>query len=151
MKQSLLLRNILLIVLGFLSVGAFFGGIGFIIRPDGDLFQMPVDILNDSPFVDFLAPGIILLTVFGVFPVFVIVWMIKRPNIPFCEKLNVLNDHHFAWTFSIYIGFALIIWINVQTLIINAVDILHTIYSSLGIVIVCLSLLPDIRNRYKTP
>jgi hypothetical protein len=55
----------------------------------------------------------------------------------------------FAWTFAVYTGVAQIIWINIQTLILNSVDILHTIYSSLGLLIICFALLPQTRKHYK--
>lgn len=149
MEQNNFFKNLLIILLGFLSIGAFFGGIGFLIRPDGSLFQMPVEILANSPFRSFFIPGIILLTTFGIFPAFVIYGLIKKPESKFLNSLNLINDYHFAWTFAVYIGFGQIIWINVQTLILNSVDILHTIYSSLGILIICIALLPSTRKHYK--
>jgi|WetSurSiteA1Bulk_404760.scaffolds.fasta_scaffold00363_5 hypothetical protein len=149
MKQNNFCRNLLIILLGFLSIGAFFGGIAFIIRPDGSLFQMPVEMLANSPFKDFRIPGIILLLTFGVFPAFVIYGLIKKPDSKFLSSLNLLYDHHFAWTFSVYTGIGLIIWINFQTLILNSVDILHTVYSSLGLLIICIALLPRTRKHYK--
>jgi len=149
LEQNNFFKNLLIILLGFLSIGAFFGGIGFLIRPDGSLFQMPVEILANSPFRSFFIPGIILLTIFGIFPAFVIYGLIKKPESKFLNSLNLINDYHFAWTFAVYIGFGQIIWINVQTLILNSVDILHTIYSSLGILIICIALLPSTRKHYK--
>jgi len=149
LEQNNFFKNLLIILLGFLSIGAFFGGIGFLIRPDGSLFQMPVEILANSPFRSFFIPGIILLTTFGIFPAFVIYGLIKKPESKFLNSLNLINDYHFAWTFAVYIGFGQIIWINVQTLILNSVDILHTIYSSLGILIICIALLPSTRKHYK--
>jgi hypothetical protein len=150
MKQPKLTKNLLIFLLGFLSFGAIFGGMAFILKPDGSIYDMPVEILQNSPFKDFLVPGIILFVTFGLLPVYVIYTLIKKPENKAMEKLNLLPDHHFSWTFSIYIGFALIIWINIQTLILDAVDILHTIYSSLGILIICMALLPKTREIYKT-
>jgi hypothetical protein len=142
-------KSILIALLVFLSIGAFYGGIVLITSPDGALFKMPVEMIKNSPFNDFLIPGIILLITFGIFPAFVIYGLIKMPESKFCNRLNLLYDYHFAWTFAVYIGFAQIIWINIQTLILNAVDIIHTIYSSLGILIVCVALLPQTRRHYK--
>ena len=149
MKQANLFKAILIFLLGFLSIGALFGGIVFIFKPDGSMYGIPTDILKGSPFKDFLIPGIILLVTFGLIPVYIIYALIRKPENRFLQKLNLLYDHHFAWTFTIYIGLGLIIWINIQTLIINAVDLLHTIYSSLGILIVCIALLPKTRIGFK--
>jgi hypothetical protein len=149
MKQSKFTKNLLIFLLGFLSLGALYGGIIFIVKPDGSIFDLPVEILQNSAFKNFLIPGIILLVTFGLSPVYIIYALIKKPESRLFQKLNLLHDHHFAWTFSVYTGFILIIWINVQTLIFNAVDALHTIYSSLGILIICIALLPQTRKFYK--
>jgi len=58
-------RNILIFSLAFLGVGATFGGGVFILASDGSLKQMPQSILVESPFPNFLAPGIILFTILG--------------------------------------------------------------------------------------
>jgi hypothetical protein len=148
-EQINLPTGILIILLGFLAVGAFLGGVTFIIRPDGSIYHMPVELLANSPFKNFMLPGFILLTSFGIFPFLVIYGLIKKPENKFLNKLNLINDYHFSWTFSVYTGIALIIWIDIQTLIFNSVDILHTIYSFLGILIICLALLPQTRKHYK--
>jgi len=149
MKQNRISKLILIGLLGFLSLGAFYGGIVLIFSPDGSFFNMPLDLLSNSPFKTFFIPGIILLITFGIFPFFVIYGLIKKPDSIFFHKLNLLYDYHFAWTFSVYIDFGQIIWINIQTLIFNSVDIIHTIYSSLGILIICIALLPQTRKNYK--
>ncbi|MBN2777084.1 MAG: hypothetical protein JXR36_05555 [Bacteroidales bacterium] len=141
--------NLLIFLLGFLSLGAIYGGLALSIYPDGSFFEMPTDLLSNSPFKDFLIPGIILLVTFGLFPIYVIYALIKKPESNFFQKINLFYDYHFSWTFSVYLGFALIIWINVQTLIFNAVDIIHTVYSSLGILLVCLAILPKTRQLFK--
>ncbi len=149
MKQLNFSGILLILLLGFLSIGALYGGLALIIKPDGSLFEMPTDILQYSPFKNFLIPGIILFFSFGVTPIYIIYAIFKRPDNRFLQKLNLVYDYHFSWTFSVYIGFALIIWINVQTLLFNAVEIIHTLYSTYGIVIVCLALLPKTRQYFK--
>ena len=139
----------LILLLAFLSAGALFGGIAFIIRPDGSLLKMPVETLANSPFKNFLIPGMILLLIFGIFPAFVIYGLLKKPESRFLNHLNLVNDYHFSWTFAVYIGVGQVIWINIQTLILNEVSILHTIYSSLGLLIICIALLPKTRILYK--
>lgn len=149
MKQNNFYKNLLIFLLGFLSLGAFYGGIVLIINPDGSILGIPLDLLQNSPFRNFLVPGIILLVTFGIFPAFTIYTLVKKPENKILNHLNLLYDYHFAWTFAVYIGIAQIIWINIQTLILNAVDIIHTIYAGLGILIVCIALLPQTRKHYK--
>ncbi len=149
LKSSKTLRNLLILLHFLLSIGAIFGGISLILQPDGTLLGMPVEILEPSLFYDFLIPGFILLLTFGLFPIYLVFALLKKPQNRFFERLNLLYDHHFAWTFTIYTGVALMIWINVQTAIFKTVDPLHTIYFFYGLVLVCLALLPKTRELYK--
>ena len=142
-------RNILILLLGFLSIAALYGSIVFMIKPDGSFFQMDPEMIEGSWFDDFLIPGLILFTLFGIFPILTIICLIRKPDIKWLNYFNLLYDYHFAWTFTVYIGCALIIWINAQTLILSSVEIIHTIYSSFGILIICISLLPSVRLPYR--
>jgi len=56
MKHLKLMKNILVSLLGFLSIGAFYGGILLIIKPDCSFFDIPIDILQNSPFKTSLYP-----------------------------------------------------------------------------------------------
>lgn len=149
MKKLKFTGNLLLGLLGFLSIGAIYGGAALILKPDGSFFEMPIDILQNSPFKNFLLPGIILLFTFGLIPIYVMYAIVKRPDSKLLQKLNLLYDYHYSWTLSVYIGFALITWINIQTLFFNSVEIIHTFYSSLGILIICIALLPKTRQLFK--
>lgn len=149
MNNEHIYKNLLIFLLGFLSLGAFYGGIVLIISPDGSIFDMPLELLANSPFKNYRIPGIILLVTFGIFPAYTIYGLIRKPDNKIFNHLNLLYDYHFAWTFAVYIGIAQIIWINIQTLLLNAVDIIHTIYAGLGVLIVCIALLPQTRKHYK--
>ncbi len=140
--------NVLLFLLLFLSLGALFGGVVLVLDPSGELLQMPAIILKNSPFNNFLIPGLILFTVLGLLPALVFYSLLKRPQWTRVNVLNLYSDMYWAWTFTLYVGFALIIWISVQTLIINSVHFVHTGYVLLGISIVCIALLPSVRQHY---
>ncbi|MBK6565913.1 MAG: hypothetical protein IPG18_12105 [Saprospiraceae bacterium] len=142
------MKSLLIFLLGFLSIGAFFGGILFMLEPDGSLMGMTVNFLENSPFNNFLIPGIILLLVFGVFPVYNIYSMIKKQNNPFMQKLNVMYDYHFSWTFTVYIGIGLIIWINVESYLIQTVELIQLFYAMYGVLIICIALLPQTRKKF---
>jgi len=142
-------RNILLFLLSFLGIGALYGGGVLIISPSGKLIGMPLSLLNKSPFSDFLFPGIILFGVLGVFPVLLVFALINKPSNPFLESVNFFSDMHWSWSFSIYTAFALIIWIQVEMMFLNAVSWLHTFYMFLAIAIIFVSLLPQVRTIYR--
>ena len=142
-------RNVLLFLLIFLGMGAIFGGSVFILSPSGGFFGMPLSMLDGSPFIDFLIPGIILFTVLGVFPIIVSVALIKRLEYKLAELFNFFSDMYWAWTYSIYIAFGLIIWIQIEMTVLKAVHWSHTLYMFISIAILFVALLPQVRNAYK--
>ncbi len=145
-----MMKTFLVLLLVFLALGGFYGGIQFVLQPDGSLLGVPTNVLQNSVFPDFLIPGILLLVIFGIFPGFTAYALLKKPESSFFQKLNIMYDYHFSWTFILYTGFALIIWINVQTFILNAVEFIHTFYSSYGILLICIALLPKTRKLFQT-
>ena len=142
-------RNTLLIMLAFLGLGAIGGGAVLIISPSGALFGMPLSMLENSPFNSFLVPGIILFTVLGLAPCFLIFALIKKTDSKFAEKFNFFNDMHWSWTYSVYVGFALIIWIQMETFYLQSVQWLHMAYMLLAVSIIFAALLPQVKNLYK--
>lgn len=150
MKRSkpFLLYFLLFLIL-FLSIGAVFGGGALIIDPSGDLLQIPVSMLQYSPFVNFFIPGLILFTLLGIFPALIFCGMIKKPNWKLAEKINLYKDQHWAWTFSYYTGIILILWIDFQVMFLREPHILHLIYSLLGVLIVVVAFHPSIKKYYE--
>ena len=142
-------RNLLLALLGFLGLGAVGGGGALALAPSGRLLGLPLALLAHSPFRSFLVPGLILFFVLGVVPCLLVVALVKKPVSPWAERLNLFADMHWAWTGSVYVAFALIIWLQVEMMMLNAVSWLHTFYMGLAVVILCVALLPGVRALYK--
>ncbi|MCK9612065.1 MAG: hypothetical protein PHR81_04795 [Bacteroidales bacterium] len=138
----------LIVLLGFLSIGALFGGGALIISPDGELLKMPVSMLESSPFGNFFIPGLILFSVLGIAPGILIYALIKKPQCKLCEILNFFKDMHWAWSYCIYIAFATIIWILVQIYFIQAVVLAHIFYVIYGLLIIFIALLPSVRAAF---
>ena len=142
--------NIHLILLAFLGISAIAGGGALMISPSGKLLGgLPLSILHRSPFSNFLIPGLILFLVLGLWPAFVIFALIKRPISKLGERINIFNDMYWAWSFSIYIAFALIVWIQIETIFIQGVGWLQTFYMFYSIPLIVVALLPSVRNHYK--
>ena len=141
-------RNILLFLLGSLGLGAIFGDAVLIISRYGKLFGMPLSSLRTSPFNNFLIPGIILFTVVGVIQILTMVALIKRPVNRLAEKFNLFRHMHWAWTFSIYTAFALIIWIQVEMYFLQAVHWSHNLCMFIALSIIFMALLPQVRNLF---
>ena len=148
MKQKTT-RNILIGLLVFLGIGAIGGGAVFIISPSGKLMGMPLSMLNKSPFDNFLIPGIILFSVLGIVPTLLARALYKKMASKLAERFNFFIDMHWTWTFSIYVAFVLIIWLQIEMQMLSAVSWLHTFYMFLAVLIVFVALLPQVRNLYK--
>lgn len=143
-------RRIHFYLLAFLGISAIGGGGTLIISPSGKLLgELPLSILVKSLFRDFFYPGIILFIILGILPCLVIYSLIQKSESKFAESLNFFKDMYWAWSFSIYIAFALIIWIQVETIFIQGVGWLQTFYMLFAIPIIFVALLPQVRNFYK--
>ena len=143
-------RNILITLLLFLGMSALGGASLLIISPSGKLIgDLPLSILEHSPFTNFLIPGIILFFVLGLFPCMIAIALIKKPKSKLAEIFNLFNDMYWAWSFSIYVAFALIIWIQVETIFVQTVGWLQSFYILYAIHIIIVAILPQVRAIYK--
>jgi len=143
-------RNILITLLTFLGFSAIGGGGALIISPSGKLLGgLPLSILEHSPFTDFSIPGIILFLFLGVTPCLLVYALIKKPANKFAEYFNFFKDMYWAWSFCIYVAFALIIWIQVETIFVQSVGWLQTFYMLYAIPIILVAMLPNVRAAYK--
>ncbi len=139
---------LLYILQGFLGVGAVAGGVMLLIDPSGEMLGMPVSVLERSPFPNFIIPGILLFLVFGVLPLVVLYGLVKKPDWGWAAPLNPFRALHSAWALSLYIGFGQIIWIMVETYMMNAVSMVHVFYTSLGLLIQAVTLLPPVQRYF---
>lgn len=133
----------------FLGIGALCGGASLVIDPSGALIGMPLSMIEGSPFPNYLIPGVILFCVLGVVPTIISSGLIRQWDWELAEKLNLFQDKHWSWSFSLYSGFALVIWITVQVYTINAFSTVHFIYLMLGLVIQAVTLLPRMQEKYR--
>lgn len=140
---------ILLALLLFQGIGALGGGIVLMIRSDGSIIQMPVSILKGSPFPDFLIPGLILFLVLGVFPVFTFAILLAQPEWRFLQSFSIYRDRYVGWMFSLFIGIGLIIWMDVEVVIVGYGAIIQSIYDALGLLILIFTLMPGVMRYYE--
>ncbi|WP_239713511.1 hypothetical protein [Paenibacillus sp. 19GGS1-52] len=138
----------LYILQAFLGVGALGGGLALLADPSGEMMGMPSSVLERTIFPDFLIPGILLLVVFGLLPLLILYSLIKRPQWKWADRLNPFTELHSSWALSLYIGFGQIIWIMVQTYMMNAVSLVHVFYTCLGLLIQAITLLPSVQKFF---
>ena len=126
---------LLLACLVFLGGGAIYGGVSFILDPTGGTLGIPLEWIRDSPFGNFLVPGIFLLVVLGVGSV-VAAYGIARRRV-------------WAWPVGISLGTTTVLWIGIQYAVIQHYFILQPIIAGVGTAIVALLLIPSMRRYYR--
>lgn len=114
------------------------GGIGLVSDPTGASLGIPQEWLSNSPFNDYLIPGVILFSVLGIFPAFV--------------SVGLWKEKHWGWLGSLSLGIALIIWIIVEIIIIGyqSNPPLQLIYGILGIIILLVTSLSRVKRFYSS-
>jgi hypothetical protein len=73
--MKLIIKILIIIMLLFNGIGAFYGGLSLITDPGGQKLQLPASYLKNIPFENYLIPGIVLIIVNGLLS-FVILIMI---------------------------------------------------------------------------
>ena len=110
----------------FVGIGAVFGGLAAILDPQEPLGISAVFLVN-SPFTNFLIPGIILFTIIGLGNIISALTL----------RFNSQNQGYISFVF----GMALVIFIVVQCIMLNSVVSLHVIFFMIGIVKTVLSVI----------
>jgi hypothetical protein len=132
-----------------LGLGALGGGGVMLAAPDGSLIQMPLSMLENSPFSNFLIPGVILFSLLGIYPVAVAYCLLKQPAWRLPEALNPVKHLHWSWAASLAAGIILLIWISTQVLLIQSIVFVHILYFVWGWVLILLTLNPTVRQHLK--
>jgi hypothetical protein len=102
----------------FVGIGAVPGGLAAILNPQNPL-GVPVESLRHSPFSDYLIPGIILFVVIGLGNLGSALFFLRR-------------SRYQGYVSSVF-GWALVIWIVVQCIMLQSVGYLHVIYLIIGL------------------
>jgi len=140
----------LCLIFFMLGISALFGGGALILDPGGGLLGLPSDRLEETPFRNYLIPGLFLFWVNGVFPLFILAGLIWKPGWKWADALNIYRDRHWAWAYSIYSGIILITWIAVQLLFVQPF-ILQPVFIEVGLLILILALTPGLMRYYHLP
>lgn len=110
----------LLILHSLVGIGGLCGGIGIIIDPSGKGYGITTDLLKNAPFENFFIPGLILFFLIGLCDLIV--------------SLFAFYQFKYQPYLSGIMGATLVIWIIVQCLMIESVNVLHVIFFLIGII-----------------
>ena len=108
------------ILQAFIGLGALGGGFMLVRDPSGSALELPMSLLEGSPFPDFLIPGMFLLAVNGV-------GSMIGAGLSFTRR-------RYAQEIAIVLGAILVAWIVIQIVIISSFHWLHVLYFILGVV-----------------
>ena len=116
----------------FVGIGALAGGLAAITNPLGPM-GMPTEPLKNSPFSNYLIPGIILFAVIGLGNIISALIILLKP------RFHGYVSSVFSW--------ALVIWIIVQCIMLNTVIYLHVIFFIVGLVEAVLAMIILFKQR----
>lgn len=103
----------------FNGTGALYGGWNLITHPDGSSLQLPLQLLNHTPFDDYFIPGVILFIANGLFSNFVF-------------GMILLQTKTYEWLIVTQ-GIILSGWIFIQIILIHTVNFLHVLLGLTGV------------------
>jgi hypothetical protein len=136
---------LLMFLLLFQGISAVPSGLLLALDPTGGLLQMPLEMLEGTPFPNYLIPGLILCIVLGLGAFFVLACLFTLPDWAWAKRLNPFKGQHWTWAASVAFGIALMIWITVQVLMIGLGAVLQPLYFGVGLAILLLTLAPSVR------
>jgi hypothetical protein len=124
----------------FLSLSALSGGYFLWSDPTGKAMQLSLDWLKPTPFKDYLIPGLILFSVLGVYPLFVIYGLLAQ------------FSGRWVWLAAVLLGVATLVWLIVEVLMIGFVHpvllTLQVAYGLLGLGLFVLPFTPGMRSKF---
>ena len=134
MRLTKVIRIFSIVLLIFLGIGAVYGGGTLVIDPSGELLGLPLYVLDDTLFVDFMIPGIILLLFIGLLSLVIAFITLKKSS-------------NYRWLI-IFQGLVLLIWLTVEILMGIFDPFFHFTYYATGVLLViCGILLIKIEKR----
>ncbi len=139
---------ILVFFMIFLALGGAVGAYYFLSDPSGTSIGMQKE-LALLPVPNYTLPGIFLLVVMTITPLFLTVGLIAKPEIPLLRTLFRFAPYHWSWTGSVALGIILIVWLVVEAYFIGVTAPIQYVTALNGILILILPFVPAIRKYYQ--
>lgn len=136
---------LLIASLVFLSFGGLYGGILMLTDPSGKSLQMD-SVLPQLLVPNYILPGLFLLFVMGLAPLFLTYCLLARPK---WIRLPALVRHYWAWTTTLALGIVLLLWLSLQAMLIGFQWPIQYVTAVNGLLIVLLALIPQVRKYFQ--
>ena len=119
------MKSLLFILVSFIAVTSTLSGLLMISHPDGGILNLPLGLLDGTPFKNFLIPGILMTTIVGLVNLLAVFFNMQRHP----------NRYNWAMAGGIMISG----WIIAQMILTREIHWLHFIYLSIGLLIILIS------------
>jgi len=139
---------ILVFWLIFLALGGLYGGIAMLLDPSGGLLQM-TEVISLLPVSNYFLPGLFLLFIMGILPLFLIYGLLVRPNWSWLDSFFRQTNYYWAWTGTVIFGVILAIWLIIEGVLIGFKWAIQYVTAVNGLFILFFVLFPSVRKFYK--
>jgi len=139
---------ILVFWLAFLSLGGLYGGIAMLLDPSGGSLQM-TEVLSLLPVPNYVLPGLFLLFIMGILPLFLIYGLLVRPNWSWLDSIFRQIKYYWAWTGTVILCVILAIWLLAEGALIGFKWPIQYVTAVNGLFILIFIFFPSVRNYYK--
>lgn len=119
------MRTLLFLMTCFIALSSIISGLMMMSNPNGEIFNLPLSLLNGTPFNDYLLPGILLTLIVGIVNLHAVFY-------------NVQN-HPYRYDWAMAGGFIITVWIMVQVILTGMIHWLHFIYFLVGVLIILIA------------
>ena len=119
------MKALLFILVSFIAVTSTISGLLMIVNPYGEILNLPLNLLNGTPFKDFRIPGILLTALVGCTNLLAVFYNLQR------------HPNRYNWALAG--GIMISGWIIAQMIIIRTFHWLHLIYLPIGLLIILIA------------
>ncbi len=134
----------LLIVLGLSGLS---GGYTLINDIYGGALGLSPQMLDGSPFVNFLIPGLYLFAVLGICPLVLSAALLLKPRVDAFARTERRLHKHWTWLGVVFVSVALLAWLLVQRLIVGF-HWLQVPFLFVGLGLLLTAILPEVQRNY---
>jgi hypothetical protein len=116
------MKAVLVILISFVAITTIVSGLMLVNNPDGGLMNLSLSLLQQTPFKNFLVPGILLVLIVG--------------GINLIALLANIQEKPSRYNWAIAGGVVLVGWVVFQVILIQTINWLHFIYLGIGCLMV---------------
>jgi hypothetical protein len=135
---------ILLVVQIALAIGGIQGGWHLLMDPTGHSLGIPTEILSSLPIDNFFLPGVFILVMFGVTPLYLVYALWTNFSWPLAEA--VVEGYHWAWAASVGLSIVFLLWTGTLFCLLGYRIYFQLIDGLMALILLNLLLMPSVRK-----